>query len=90
MGAFRAVGARWPRTFAVDLDDPTAQVVVEVADRMQELFHEECEAWGQARPPCPGHQHPAKAELVEGAACWVCPNGGRIVAQIGRTSEPAG
>jgi hypothetical protein len=30
------------------------QLVADVADQIQELFHEEREAWGEARPPCAG------------------------------------
>jgi hypothetical protein len=60
-----------------------AEVIAEVADRIQELLQEEREAWGEARPACPGHTHPAVAMTVEGTACWVCPNDSRVIARIG-------
>ncbi|HEX5782167.1 MAG TPA: hypothetical protein VFX80_09600 [Solirubrobacteraceae bacterium] len=50
------------------------ELVVAFADQLQEqVFPESRGAWGQARPPCPGHNHPARAELVGDQAMWVCP-----------------
>jgi hypothetical protein len=66
-----------------DMED----LVVALADQLQEqVFPETRGAWGQARPACPGHAHPAAAELVDGRAVWVCPEDGRELGPIGRLS----
>lgn len=60
-------------------------LVVEFADWLQEQFiAETTEAWGQARPVCPGHSHPAHPELIDGRAWWVCPADERPIAMIGK------
>lgn len=56
--------------FGLEAVSDRAEVIADVADNIQELFHEEREAWAEARPPCPGHAHPAAAETVNGTACW--------------------
>jgi hypothetical protein len=66
-----------------DDEDPES-LVWRIADQLQEqVFPETRAAWGQARPPCPGHPHPASAELVGGRAMWVCPSSGQPLARIG-------
>jgi hypothetical protein len=57
------------------LDEPRgAELVVRLADYLQEqVFPETREAWGEARPACPGHPHPASAVLLDGEAWWICP-----------------
>jgi hypothetical protein len=66
-------------------DDFTpAELAVSLADHLQEQFFPETRgAWGQARPQCPGHAHPALAQLVDGDAWWTCPLDGRAVARFG-------
>jgi hypothetical protein len=65
-------------------DDAPEELVVSLADQLQEqVFPESRGAWGQARPPCPGHAHPARAELVDDVAMWVCPDTERPLARIG-------
>ncbi|MFJ8433960.1 hypothetical protein ACIQ9P_21930 [Kitasatospora sp. NPDC094019] len=48
-----------------------AEALVLLADRLQdwaiELTH------GAALPPCPGHRHPMRAAVIDGAARWCCP-----------------
>jgi hypothetical protein len=57
----------------------------EWADRLQEQFFPETQgAWGEARPACPGHPHPARAIERAGEACWVCPADGKWIAEIGQ------
>ncbi len=52
-------------------------LLVQVADWLQEqVFPETRGAWGEARPRCPGHGHPASAGLADGRACWRCPDDG--------------
>ena len=56
---------------------------VELAREIQDWLPEQSEAWGEARPPCPGHPHPLEADLLEGEAWWVCPGDERPVARVG-------
>ena len=49
----------------------------------QYLLLETRTAWGEGRPPCPGHQHPASPS-TSGEALWICPRDGRVVARIGK------
>jgi hypothetical protein len=49
-----------------------------------QIFPESRGAWGEARPRCPGHRHPAQAELIDGQAWWTCPLNDRRVAPIGQ------
>jgi hypothetical protein len=63
-------------------DEP--YLVMHVADQLQEqFFPETIAAWGQARPHCPGHTHPAQADLRDGAAWWVCPSSRRPLWRVG-------
>jgi hypothetical protein len=57
------------------------------ADPKEQVFPETRAAWGQARPPCPGHAHPASAELVGDHAMWICPSSGQPLARIGYLHE---
>lgn len=66
--------------------------LVDFAGWLQEqVIWESVAAWGEARPLCPGHPHPAKPDVVGGDAWWVCPQNRRQIALIGqysRTSTP--
>jgi hypothetical protein len=67
-------------------DDPRGGVgfLVLLADRLQDQFFPETRsAWGEARPACSGHPHPARAVKVADAAWWTCPLDGRRIARIG-------
>jgi hypothetical protein len=69
--------------FGVTADGDRADLVANVADQLQEAFCQEPDAWGEARPVCPGHTHPAFAVAIDGTACWVCPADGRPIGRIG-------
>ncbi|MQS16576.1 hypothetical protein F7Q99_31405 [Streptomyces kaniharaensis] len=62
--------AEWTRVH-LPPDLAPADALVLLADRLQdwaiELTH------GAALPPCPGHAHPMRAAVVDGAAVWCCP-----------------
>lgn len=46
-----------------------AELLVEIADGLQDqVFPEQYATWGEARPPCPGHPHPADPKVVAGEA----------------------
>jgi flavin-dependent dehydrogenase len=63
-------------------DSPEARA--ELADWLQEQFFAENRgAWGEARPECPSHSHPAVPKELDGEAWWVCPVDGHGVGQIG-------
>lgn len=52
-----------------------AELLVDVAAYLQEqVFPDTSGAWGQARPACPGHAHPAIPVLQNGSAWWMCPS----------------
>ncbi len=71
--------------FAPHGDETGVQLLVSLADYLQEQFFPETRgAWGQARPACPGHPHPAQADEIDGEAWWICPVDGRRIARIGR------
>ena len=98
--ALRVVGFEDDRLVVREAGEPDAtglwippdaepeELVVSLADQLQEqVFPESRGAWGQARPRCPGHDHPARAELVGDRAMWVCPASERPLRRIGR-DEP--
>jgi hypothetical protein len=65
-------------------DEPVTRLVVGLADWLQEQFFPESRgAWGEARPACPGHPHPAQADELSGEAWWICPADGRRIGRIG-------
>jgi hypothetical protein len=65
-------------------DFSPAELAVTLADHLQEQFFPETGgAWGQARPACPGHAHPAEPQLIDGDAWWTCPQDGHAFAQFG-------
>jgi hypothetical protein len=59
-------------------------LTVHLADQLQEQFFPETSgAWGQARPTCPGHTHPAEADLRESVAWWICPESRQPLWRLG-------
>ena len=63
--------------------DP-AEILFELADQLQEQFFPETfGAWGEARPACPGHTHPAEPTVIDSIACWICPTTGEALGRIG-------
>ena len=63
---------------------PGEETVERLAAFLQDqVFPETGEAWGEARPRCPGHRHPLRSDVVDGRAWWLCPQTGRPVCPIG-------
>ena len=61
------------------------ELLVWMADWLQEqVLPETRAAWGEARPACPGHPHPAQAAEIDGEAWWTCPLSGQRVTPVGR------
>jgi hypothetical protein len=59
--------------FGICLTQPLPQLLEDLAFGIQEHLSEQRSTWGQARPPCPGHLHPAVVWIHDGAAWWTCP-----------------
>jgi len=56
---------------------PWEDLVVRIADTLQERIIEGSEHWGATFPTCPKHRsHPMNAEVVADVASWVCRQGG--------------
>lgn len=74
-------------SFAIGGDPRGAELLFEIAFGLQEqVFPELYASWGQARPECPGHPHPADPLVIDGEAWWVCPRDGRPLRRIGERS----
>jgi hypothetical protein len=66
-----------------------AEVVVAFADLLQDqVFPESRGAWGEARPSCPGHHHPAEPTVLDGEAWWICPETSQRLSIIGSYEHP--
>jgi hypothetical protein len=79
------VGGR-SRSFEADAEDRDAGLHLHERlawDLQQYLLLETLTAWGEGRPPCPGHSHPASPSTT-GEALWICPRDGRAVGRIGQ------
>jgi hypothetical protein len=74
-------GEEWWVGVRLEASLSEADAVALLADRMQDEVLENTH--GAPVPPCPGpgHGHPLTAEVVEGIACWVCPQGDGIAPQ---------
>jgi hypothetical protein len=64
------------------------ELLVRVADILQEDLAETAVAWGQARPPCPHHPHPARPAVRHGEAWWVCERDDELLYRIGQGEVP--
>jgi hypothetical protein len=73
-------GSGWG--FGVDARWSTDELLVALTDGIQEHLPEEEQTWGQARPRCPDHRHPAMFRLLDGVAWWVCPAQGTRLSPI--------
>jgi hypothetical protein len=65
-----------------------ADLLVLVAEILQDDLAETAVAWGQARPPCPEHPHPAQPAIRDGEAWWLCGRDDRALYRIGRGEAP--
>jgi hypothetical protein len=50
-----------------------AELLVAIADVLQGELAETAGGWGQCRPACPYHSHPAWPGMSAGEAWWKCP-----------------
>ncbi|WP_424185399.1 NUDIX hydrolase [Actinokineospora sp. G85] len=70
-GLWVEVGGDQPRSGFFATAGPRAEAVALLANQLQD--HAVEEAFGEALPHCPGHQHPLTARVVGGNPLWVCP-----------------
>ena len=70
-GLIVEVGEKAPVQACFPLGIGRAEGAWRMADQLQDRAVEE--VFGAALPPCPGHQHPLSARLVDGNALWECP-----------------
>ncbi|WP_067478748.1 hypothetical protein [Actinomadura hibisca] len=61
--------------------EPPVEALARLADQLQQHVMETTQ--GRPAPACPGHQHPAVADVVKGTAVWRCMNSpSRVVRPI--------
>ena len=78
-------GGNWvPRSLA------GPDLLVLVADILQEDLAETGVAWGHARPPCPNHPHLALPVIHDSQAWWICRRDMTPLYRIGRGEVPSG
>ena len=63
-------------------------LVARVAEILQEDLAETEVAWGQARPPCPYHPHPARPTVSDGNPWWICERLNEPLYRIARGEVP--
>jgi hypothetical protein len=82
-----------PGSFGLGIGRQSASrelLMVQFADQLQEQFFPETRAaWGEARPTCPGHPHPATPVLLDDQAWWACPVDQSRIARIGQLHHQA-
>lgn len=63
--------------FSIDLapSGTDEELAAHLASELQGHLMEFSESPGTAIPPCPGHPHPMRADVVNGRAMWTCPAG---------------
>jgi len=76
--------------FGVADDGTEAELLLSLAEGLQEDLPESEGAWGRACPPCPGHAHPARPIVRQDVAWWTCPRDHRRIARIGQQRERSG
>lgn len=64
-------------------------LLLAIAEQLPSFVSEQRETWGQPRPACPGHTHPALVVEREGEAWWMCPATGRPLARVGSLASSA-
>ncbi len=67
--------------------DPAERLAAIALHFQDQVFDQTDEAWGEARPYCPGHPHPPDPRVIDGTAVWICPRDGHVLAPIGRLTE---
>jgi hypothetical protein len=82
LGVFESDGTGGGRSVG-RLADPV-EMILEIAEILQDEVAETRGGWGQARARCPYHPHPARPAAHGGEAWWVCQRRGERLYRIGR------
>lgn len=64
------------------------ELLVLVADILQNELAETYDGWAQVRPACRRHPHPARPVVRDGDAWWICPRDDRSLYHIGQGAVP--
>jgi hypothetical protein len=79
-------------SFELEVPDPAngseTQLLVRLAEELPWYVSELQQSWGESRPICPGHTHPAAPAERDGTAWWVCPREGVPLGRIGALGRP--
>ena len=67
-----------------------AELLARVAEILQEDLAETEAGWGQARPPCRHHPHPARPAVRHGQAWWMCERLDEALYRVGAGECPPG
>ncbi len=65
------------------------ELLTRIAEQLQEDLAESSAGWGEARPPCPHHPHPAVPAVRDAEAWWICTRSQELLYRIGRGEVPA-
>ena len=73
-----AVNVSWQAgaIFSLNLlegDNSAPAIIYRIFSEMQDFLADSEMAWGQARPQCPGHNHPRNLAYENGTMWWECP-----------------
>ena len=87
LGLFEPDGSGGGRLVSRSLDP--LDLLLCVAEILQDELMETSVAWGQSRPPCPHHPHPARPSVHDGEAWWECPHRSERLYHIGGVERSA-
>ena len=82
LGVFEPDGTGGGRFVSRSLDP--LDLLLAVAEIVQDECAETTAGWGQPRPPCPYHPHPARPAARNGEAWWICTLRDERLYRIGR------
>jgi hypothetical protein len=84
IGVFAPDGSGGGGGSAVTPATDPVQMLLTIADIVQGECAETAGGWGQARPACPYHPHPARPAERAGEAWWICERRDERLYRIGR------
>lgn len=74
--------------FGVDREASDAEIMVQIAEGLQDNLPELHATWGLALPECPRHAHPMYPREIKDEAWWICPRDGRRIKLMGNSNYP--
>jgi hypothetical protein len=72
--------------FGLDRESSDAEIMVQIAEGLQDNLPELHGTWGLALPKCPRHAHPMYPREIRDVAWWICPKDGRRIKLMGDSS----